>query len=606
VGNLAIRTFGVTKNSLTNLSTNRVTRNVSVQAMSSALSFAMSKRHVTSVDLPGSSSKRTRQQLTLEDKRAIVQFHDNNPNWSHEDIAAKFNCGRSTVSKAIKQREEWENVDSDSALSIRRRYGDWPAMEQSLYVWIGQASARNIPITDEIAKTKAQDFVDGIYGDEPHGLSFSASNGWLAGFKQRYGLKSYRMHGEAGSSPLENLPAFRQQIREKLALFDLENIFNADETALFFRMLPTQTLATTAQKGTKKDKERVTILLTANATGTTKLKPLIIGRSAQPRYVSGAFSLLNVSIYTVSPRCFGRTKMSSLPHVTYRSNQKAWMTMTVFEEWLKTLNNLFRIQNRKILLLIDNASSHGWDRSLSLDYVQVEFLPPNTTAHLQPMDSGIIANFKVKYRTLHVRHLVEEMDRGNDVKKLDLRKAIEFVAKAWNNVDAKTISNCWLATGIVSNNTDSADVLADVSADAHAEISNLLSELAPVIANPMPVEQYLSIENELGVETERMPTDEEIIKTVVGPKAGEGDENDSEDGEEETGTEETKQTAPELWQSMEVAYALEHVLRFWENAGEDEEAEEQYLACLKMLDAVNTRRQRHMKQTLISDFFFRQ
>jgi hypothetical protein len=101
------------------------------------------------------------------------------------------------------------------------------------------------------------------------------------------------------------------------------------------------------------------------------------------------------------------------------------------------------------------------------------------------------------------------------------------------------------------------------------------------------------------------PQDCYDCSSVVGPQAGEGEEHDSDDGEEETGTEET-QPAPELWQSVEVAYALEHILHFWENAGEDEGAEEQYLACLKMLDAVKIRRQRHVKQSLISDFFFKQ
>ena len=72
-------------------------------------------------------------------------------------------------------------------------------------------------------------------------------------------------------------------LRAIQAQYPLEDIFNADETGLFFRMLPNQTLATSVRKGTKKDKERITLLLTANAAGTEKLKPIVIGKSAQPR-----------------------------------------------------------------------------------------------------------------------------------------------------------------------------------------------------------------------------------------------------------------------------------------------------------------------------------
>ena len=61
-----------------------------------------------------------------------------------------------------------------------------------------------------------------------------------------------------------------------------EDVYNADETSLFFQMTPDQTLAIQAVKGKKKDKARITILLCMNATGTDKLKPLVIGKSAKP------------------------------------------------------------------------------------------------------------------------------------------------------------------------------------------------------------------------------------------------------------------------------------------------------------------------------------
>jgi hypothetical protein len=91
------------------------------------------------------------------------------------------------------------------------------------------------------------------------------------------------LHGEAASAPVKDLGVARSKLQKILATYRLEDIFNADETGLFFRMLPSQTLATSARKSIKKDKERITLLLTTNAAGTEKLKPTIIGKSAQPR-----------------------------------------------------------------------------------------------------------------------------------------------------------------------------------------------------------------------------------------------------------------------------------------------------------------------------------
>ena len=62
------------------------------------------------------------------------------------------------------------------------------------------------------------------------------------------------------------------------------------------------------------------------------------------------------------------------------------MRSDIFGKWLEYTNSKFQAQNRKILLLIDNASSHfnpdehETNENLNLSHVKVHFLPPNTTA----------------------------------------------------------------------------------------------------------------------------------------------------------------------------------------------------------------------------------
>lgn len=133
-------------------------------------------------------------------------------------------------------------------------------------------------------------------------------------------------------------------------------------------------------------------MLATNATGTSKLKPLVIGHYEHPR-------------------CFKNINMSMLP-VTYKSNSKAWMRHDIFENWLRDLDYKLHMEQRKILLLIDNASSHTnpghiddendnnnqdqiQTQGIRLTNIKLQYLPPNTTAHLQPCDAGIINNFKV-------------------------------------------------------------------------------------------------------------------------------------------------------------------------------------------------------------------
>ena len=52
-------------------------------------------------------------------------------------------------------------------------------------------------------------------------------------------------------------------------------------------------------------------------------------------------------------------------------------------------------QNRKFLLLVDNAPVHNISNPELLTNITIHYLPSNTTAHLQPADAGIINSFKV-------------------------------------------------------------------------------------------------------------------------------------------------------------------------------------------------------------------
>ena len=96
--------------------------------------------------------------------------------------------------------------------------------------------------------------------------------------------------------------------------YRLEEIFNADETGLFFRALPSRSLTVKGDdcRGGKKSKDRISVLLACSAVGE-KLTPFVIGHSARPRCFKGLASTL------------------CLP-VTYFSNKKAWMTGDLFQK----------------------------------------------------------------------------------------------------------------------------------------------------------------------------------------------------------------------------------------------------------------------------------
>jgi DDE superfamily endonuclease len=138
---------------------------------------------------------------------------------------------------------------------------------------------------------------------------------------------------------------------------------------------------------TKNSKNRVTVLLTCNATGCEKLDPLFIYKFKNPRSLNG--------------------KNKDNLSIDYYWNQSAWMQVSIWNDYLRKLDKKMHFQKRKILLLVDNAPVHSHEILDTLNNVKVEFFLPNTTSHLQPCDAGIIHSFKAQYKKLLVHNRIE-------------------------------------------------------------------------------------------------------------------------------------------------------------------------------------------------------
>ena len=84
--------------------------------------------------------------------------------------------------------------------------------------------------------------------------------------------------------------------------------------------------------------------------------------------------------------------------------------------WLEDTNKSMRKNGRKIILFMDNASSHI---SENLSNIKIVYLPPNTTSELQHMDQGIIQTFKLLYRKSMLNCLVSSVTTFRNVGNLD-------------------------------------------------------------------------------------------------------------------------------------------------------------------------------------------
>ncbi len=155
-----------------------------------------------------------------------------------------------------------------------------------------------------------------------------------------------------------------------------KDIFNCDKTGLFWKMKSSRIISNRQVSEMKQSKDHVTVLLTYNAIRNEKLAPLFIHKYENPRAIK------NINKKT-------------LP-VNYYWNQKSWMQVSIWNEYIKKLDIRMRRQDQNILLLIDNALTHALYETTYLTNITIKHLLPNTTAHLQPYDQDIINSFKVR------------------------------------------------------------------------------------------------------------------------------------------------------------------------------------------------------------------
>lgn len=387
----------------------------------------------------------TRQRLSLTQQLEVVEiYHQFKHRGSDEVIARVRRAGFVTLCiQSLRRyvRDEpqirqylTEHVDYSNRCT-RHSQVSLPQVEKALWVWIEDAERRKFLVTGELIKAKAHRIAVDM-GVPPHEM-IEFSDGWLTRFKGRYGLKERVFHGEAASAPIELIEPARKVLHEIIRQYRPEDVINIDETAHFSRQVGNRGLASKPLSGCKVDKTRLTVVLGTSAAGG-KLKPFIIGHAARPR----AFTHGTPAQY----------------NYWYAHNKTAWMTAEFFDGYLTVIDGWARNEDRRLLLICDNASSHKHNPD-KYSHLKVVYLPPNLTSHIQPMDAGIIKSFKTKYRKMLNDHALNLDAQGVDNPyKVNQLQSMKMLTRAWDEVSPETIQNCWRHTGILPE-VDSAEEL---------------------------------------------------------------------------------------------------------------------------------------------------
>ena len=233
--------------------------------------------------------------MSLEEKCLILERVKDGTSVS--EIAKSLHVNRSTIASIVKMKDTILLHKNSSkvvkkAKKLVKRKSLFVEMESLLKDWLCDQNSKNIPISTLTLQRKASVIYDKLttqYGAPSNESNkFVASKGWFNRFRMRENLRNIKFQGEKASCDVGAAQKFIRQLDEFIIKhkYEKEQIFNVDETALFWKRVPDRTFLASLQStdaGLKTIKERLTLLFGGNSSGDCKLKPMLIHRAQNPR-----------------------------------------------------------------------------------------------------------------------------------------------------------------------------------------------------------------------------------------------------------------------------------------------------------------------------------
>jgi len=229
-------------------------------------------------------NKRKRVTLTLQQRGEVLAALVKGE--KRAVVAKQFHCSEATISRIVDDEELIRArlaACKNYGRSMRERQGSYEEVDAAVAIWFGQARASGVSITDAILQEKGLEFASAL------GVSgFAASGGWVSRWKKREGIAYRKLTGERRDADKDSADQWVElAFPEYLQRYDAKDVFNADETALYIKALPCGTLARAGEEvsGGKTQKQRITVLLMCNMTGTEK-RVLTIGTSKKKNRIA--------------------------------------------------------------------------------------------------------------------------------------------------------------------------------------------------------------------------------------------------------------------------------------------------------------------------------
>ncbi|KAJ8950461.1 hypothetical protein NQ318_010339 [Aromia moschata] len=166
--------------------------------------------------------------LNEKNQQKLQVIEDFKNGMKNKDLSEKYKVHHSAISRIVYNKdkilEHKETIEKYGANKNVLRYSSVhdSLFEKCTFLWFCQKRALGEPVTGRVLQAKAKQFHASLNVDS----NFSASNGWLARFKKRHGIRCLNIKGEKLSANEDDASVFPEELK---ALLNSNSNTDSDE-----------------------------------------------------------------------------------------------------------------------------------------------------------------------------------------------------------------------------------------------------------------------------------------------------------------------------------------------------------------------------------------
>ena len=365
-------------------------------------------------------SRRKFTELHINLKLALITDAELNQ-FSQRSLADKYNVSKTAVQRILQQKDEIRKFADTPQTLKRKRQMVYSDIDLHVQKWYECCKRKKIVISGPRLQNKALEIAKTLQIEE-----FTASNGWLNRFKKRHvpAMKNLDNNEEA-------VQEWFSKVSQLYHGYSPENIYNFDECSIYHRNIFPKTAGKSIDKSS--GKERLTVCFLCSL--VDKENPLVIGRNKHPN-------------------CFKNVDVESEYNITWRSDVYGGLSYEIFEEYLINFDESLKVQNRNVILFLNNTITCHLDLQFKLSNIKLEFVPGTISDRVQPLYLGIVKAFKRSYKSEAIKNLVNDDETFIEeeiVKKISLLDACNYISKSWQSLPSLIIQSSFKKAGLLEN-----------------------------------------------------------------------------------------------------------------------------------------------------------